>query len=147
MTWEIVLHKAVDEWFLDLCETDPDTAELIEEAIDQLATEGPALGRPLVDHIKNSRYHRMKELRVPSAGRSEARLKAYERGHKLAEMRKAAQMTQREVAERLGVSQSRISQIESGEVSGIDIFRDYAAAIGGEAEFTLKFGTRSWAVA
>jgi hypothetical protein len=74
VTWEIILHKIVDQWFLDLCETDPDSAELIEEALDQLADEGPALGRPLVDHIKGSRFHRMKELRVPSAGRSEMRI-------------------------------------------------------------------------
>ena len=74
VTWEIILHKVVDEWFLDLCENDPDTAELIEEALDVLATKGPALGRPLVDHIKASQYHQMKELRAPSAGRSEIRI-------------------------------------------------------------------------
>lgn len=74
MAWEIILHKAVDEWFLELCEDDPESADLIEEAIDQLGTVGPTLGRPLVDHIKSSRFHQMKELRVPSAGRSEMRI-------------------------------------------------------------------------
>jgi hypothetical protein len=74
VSWEIILHKAVDDWFLDLCENDPDTAEYVERAIDRLSANGPALGRPLVDRIKGSRFHRMKELRVPSSGNSEIRI-------------------------------------------------------------------------
>lgn len=33
---------------LDLCRTDPITADLVAEAIDVLVEQGPALGRPLV---------------------------------------------------------------------------------------------------
>src|SRR5215475_7381269 len=69
-----MLHHEVEVWFLALCESDPETADLIEDAIDQLADEGPALGRPLADRVKGSRYHNMKELRPPSAGRSEIRM-------------------------------------------------------------------------
>jgi hypothetical protein len=36
--------------------------------------EGPALGRPLVDRIRGSRYHNMKKLRPASAGATEIRL-------------------------------------------------------------------------
>jgi putative transposase len=36
--------------------------------------EGPALGRPLVDRIRGSRIHHLKELRPGSAGRSEIRV-------------------------------------------------------------------------
>jgi hypothetical protein len=74
VAWEVVLHHAVEVWFLALCESDPATADLIEDAIDQLAHEGPALGRPLADRVKGSRYHNMKELRPPSAGSSEIRM-------------------------------------------------------------------------
>lgn len=34
----------------------------------------PALGRPLVDRVKGSCYHNMKELRPASAGTSEIRI-------------------------------------------------------------------------
>jgi transcriptional regulator with XRE-family HTH domain len=53
------------------------------------------------------------------------------RGHQLAEMRTAAGLTQAQVAEMLGVSQARVSKIEHGEISGIDIVRSYVGALGG----------------
>lgn len=59
---------------LALCKNDPETADLIEDAIDQLAAEGPALARPLADRVKGSRYHNMKELRPPSSGATELRM-------------------------------------------------------------------------
>ena len=61
-------------WFLHLCSDDPESADGVEDAIDQLAHEGPSLGRPLVDRIHGSSHHNMKELRPPSSGRSEIRL-------------------------------------------------------------------------
>ncbi|WFE38400.1 type II toxin-antitoxin system RelE/ParE family toxin [Micromonospora sp. WMMD998] len=72
--WEIRLHPEVEAWFLDLCIGDPRTAELVEEALDLLAKHGPALGRPLVDRLKGSAYHHMKELRPGSSGSSEVRM-------------------------------------------------------------------------
>jgi hypothetical protein len=59
---------------LELVEEDPETADLVEEAIDMLAATGPTLGRPLVDRIKGSAYHNMKELRPASVGSSEVRI-------------------------------------------------------------------------
>jgi hypothetical protein len=41
--WEISLHAEVEAWFLDLCTTDSETADLVAEAIDLLAEQGPAL--------------------------------------------------------------------------------------------------------
>jgi hypothetical protein len=72
--WEVSLHREVEEWFLNLCRTDPVTADLVAEAIDLLAEHGPALGRPLVDRLRGSRFHHMKELRPGSAGASEIRM-------------------------------------------------------------------------
>lgn len=74
MSWEVELHEEVDAWFCSLVEHDHETADLIEEAIDLLAEQGPRLGRPLVDKIKGSRYHHLKELRPASAGSTEIRL-------------------------------------------------------------------------
>ncbi|EIV91748.1 type II toxin-antitoxin system RelE/ParE family toxin [Frankia sp. QA3] len=72
--WEIVLHPEVERWFLDLCRTDSASADLVAEAIDVLAENGPGLGRPLVDRLKGSTYHHMKELRPGSAGTAEIRM-------------------------------------------------------------------------
>ena len=74
MAWEVSLHPEVEAWYLALCKSEPETADLIEDAIDQLAAEGPAVRRPLADRIKGSRYHHMKELRPPSSGTTEIRL-------------------------------------------------------------------------
>jgi hypothetical protein len=74
VVWEISLHPDVEDWFLDLCRTDSKSAGLIAEAIDLLAEGGPTLGRPMVDRLKGSFYHNMKELRPSSAGGSEVRM-------------------------------------------------------------------------
>ena len=57
-----------------MCESDSATADLVSEAVDLLAERGPALGRPLVDRLKGSIYHNMKELRPGSAGATEVRM-------------------------------------------------------------------------
>lgn len=84
-----------------------------------------------------------------AAGKAAARERreAYVRGHQLAEMRNAAGLTQAELAENLGVSQARISKIEHGDVSGIDVIRAYIAALGGTVDLVATVGDRSWRVA
>jgi DNA-binding XRE family transcriptional regulator len=84
-----------------------------------------------------------------AAGKAEARERreAYVRGHQLAEMRSAAGMTQADLAAALGVSQARISKIEHGEISGIDVVRAYVAALGGSIDVVARLGDRSWKVA
>jgi hypothetical protein len=34
MAWEVSLHHEVEAWYLALCKSDPETADLIEDAID-----------------------------------------------------------------------------------------------------------------
>jgi DNA-binding XRE family transcriptional regulator len=75
------------------------------------------------------------------------RREAYVRGHQLAEMRTTAGVTQAALAEALGVSQARISKIEHGEISGIDVVRAYVAALGGTIDVVARLGDRSWKVA
>lgn len=72
--WDVELVADVEQWYLALVDSDPATAALIEQAIDRLAEDGPMLGRPLVDRIKRSRHHNMKELRPASTGGSEVRI-------------------------------------------------------------------------
>jgi len=235
MAWEVSPHPEVEAWYLAVCKSDPESADLIEDAIDQLAAEGPALRRPLADRVRGSRYHNMKELRPPSSGkyrdpaavrvRSPARgdfpgrrgqgrelgwlvpggdsagrpavrpapgrsgsrgdgeamsdsyakwsdvrargreadprtageqaagkaaagerREAYVRGHQLAEMRTAAGVTQAALATALGVSQARVSKIEHGEISGIDVVRAYVTALGGSIDVVATLGDRSWKV-
>ena len=74
MNWEVVLVDEVARWFELLCGDDVATADRVEEAIDKLAQDGPTLGRPLVDRVKGSGVHNLKELRPASAGRSEIRI-------------------------------------------------------------------------
>lgn len=72
--WRIDLTEEVDEWLIRLSKEDPDSAHQVAAAIDILAREGPALGRPLVDRVKGSDYKNMKELRPGSSGSTEIRI-------------------------------------------------------------------------
>lgn len=71
---QILLVEEVAEWFADLTRNDPNTADLVEDAVDRLAVDGPTLGRPMVDWINGSRHHNMKELRPGSTGSNESRV-------------------------------------------------------------------------
>jgi len=84
-----------------------------------------------------------------AAGKAAARERreAYVRGHQLAEMRSEAGLTQAELADALGVTQARVSKIEHGEISGIDVVRAYVAALGGSVDVVARLGDRSWKVA
>jgi DNA-binding XRE family transcriptional regulator len=60
-------------------------------------------------------------------------------GHRLAEARRARGLTQQQVADRMGVSKGRISQIERGKVSGQDVLARYATALGGRLHQAIYF--------
>jgi DNA-binding XRE family transcriptional regulator len=85
--------------------------------------------------------------RAASKDAARERREAYVRGHQLAEMRKAAGITQAGLAELMKVSQSRISKIESGEISGIEVIRAYVGALGGTVDLVATLGDRTWKVA
>ena len=53
---------------------DPDSHVQVVSAIEALAEVGPNLGRPLVDRIKGSALHNLKELRPGSTASSELRV-------------------------------------------------------------------------
>jgi DNA-binding XRE family transcriptional regulator len=62
------------------------------------------------------------------------------RGWRLAEMRKRRGMTQEQVAERMGISVARVSQIESGDVSTQDVLSRFVTALGGTLKLVADFG-------
>lgn len=72
--WEILLTGEVEAFLDELYESDPASHQLVNQAILVLERNGPGEGRPLVDTVTASRIANMKELRPPSAGRSEIRI-------------------------------------------------------------------------
>jgi transcriptional regulator with XRE-family HTH domain len=64
---------------------------------------------------------------------------AEEAGYKLAELRKALKLTQKQVAERMGVTKGRVSQIERGLISTQDVLARYAEALGGRLQQAIHF--------
>lgn len=75
MAWEVSIHQDVVPWLLGIFKNSPEMGDRIEDAIDQLSEQGPALGRPLVDRLHSSkRLHKLKELRPRVAGDAEIRL-------------------------------------------------------------------------
>jgi len=77
------------------------------------------------------------------AARAQAQriLEAFIIGHQLGELRAKAKLTQVQVAERMGISQARVSQLERGDVYQleVDTVRRYAAAVGGQLRLVVDF--------
>lgn len=95
-----------------------------------------------------SSYVRWKDIRaeqVRRAGGDEAveagkeELLAQVVGHRLAEIRRARGFTQQQVAERMGITKGRVSQIEQGKISGQDVVARFAAALGGRLHQAIYF--------
>ncbi|MFK4036145.1 helix-turn-helix domain-containing protein [Nonomuraea wenchangensis] len=68
------------------------------------------------------------------------RNQAYIDGYRLAERRKSLGMSQLEVADLMGVTKSRVSQIERGEVSTVEAIARYVQALGGQLQISAVFG-------
>jgi DNA-binding XRE family transcriptional regulator len=95
-----------------------------------------------------SGYTRWKDVRaeyVERAGGEEAveagkqELLASVLGHRLAEVRRARGLTQQQVADRMGVTKGRVSQIEQGKISGQDVLSRFAEALGGRLHQAIYF--------
>ena len=70
------------------------------------------------------------------------RLRAEQRAFRLAEMRRRIGLTQVEVAERMGISQGRVSAIEHAKDGAIELRTSavYVEALGGRLEIVADFG-------
>jgi DNA-binding XRE family transcriptional regulator len=69
------------------------------------------------------------------------------RGWRLAELRRRREMTQEQVASRMGVSVARVSQIEAGSVSTQEVLARYIEALGGTLKMIADFGDEQLKVA
>jgi hypothetical protein len=63
MSWKILISNEFEAWFQTLPEK---SQEAIAVDLEVLRDQGPQLGRPYVDQIKNSQFANMKELRTRS---------------------------------------------------------------------------------
>jgi DNA-binding transcriptional regulator YiaG len=95
--------------------------------------------------MSHTRWSDIRDRHVEAIGEQEVEagknhLLARVRAHRLAEIRKSRRMTQREVAAAMGVTVGRVSQIESGDLSGIEVLDRYVTAIGGILEIVANFG-------
>ncbi|WP_189192885.1 helix-turn-helix domain-containing protein [Micromonospora fulviviridis] len=92
-----------------------------------------------------TRWHDIRAEHVARAGGEEAveagkqELLAEVVGHRLAEVRRARGLTQQQVADRMGVTKGRVSQIEQGKISGQDVVARFAAALGGRLHQAIYF--------
>lgn len=68
---------------------------------------------------------------------------AYIVGHHLREIREEQGLTQAQVAEAVGISQARVSQIERGEIHNLETMRTYAEALGARITVTIEYGDRT----
>lgn len=66
-------------------------------------------------------------------------LLAENRGARLAEIRRSRNLTQKDVAESMGVTKGRVSQIELGDNSGTEVLARYARALGGSLILSIAF--------
>ena len=69
--WAVEFHPDCEAWADRLPQPDK---EALLAAKRVLESEGPTLGRPLVDTVEGSRHANMKELRPGSTGRTEIRV-------------------------------------------------------------------------
>lgn len=74
-----------------------------------------------------------------AAGAGKNRLLSEIIGHRLAEVLRARGMTQQQVADRMGGTTGRVSQIERGKVSGQDVVTRCAVALGGHLHQAIYF--------
>lgn len=74
---------------------------------------------------------------------------AAERAYRLAEIRKEQDVTQAQLAERMHVSQPRISDIEKGKVDRTEVgtLAAYVEALGGKVKVVAEFGDQALTIA
>lgn len=89
------------------------------------------------DDIRAEHVARAGGEQIVEAGKQE--LLATVVGHRLAEARRSRGLTQQQVADRMGVTKGRVSQIEQGKLSGQDVLVRFAAALGGRLHQAIYF--------
>jgi DNA-binding XRE family transcriptional regulator len=78
--------------------------------------------------------------RVAQRQQMRERMLASVTGVRLAEIRRQLGLTQTQLAEAAGLSQARISQIENGDVVGLETLRAYVVGLGGRVDIVARIG-------
>jgi predicted XRE-type DNA-binding protein len=91
-----------------------------------------------------TKWSQIRDEQIERIGREEfeagkEQMLAEARGWRLAEIRRRG-LTQAQVAERMGVGKSRVSQIERGRVSTREVLDRYIEALGGRLSLMADFG-------
>jgi len=91
------------------------------------------------------KWSQIRDEQIERIGREEfeagkEQMLAEARGWRLAEIRRRRGLTQAQVAERMGVGKSRVSQIERGRVSTREVLDRYVEALGGRLSLMADFG-------
>jgi DNA-binding XRE family transcriptional regulator len=81
------------------------------------------------------------------AERRRKAIMARQAGFRLAEERKRHGLTQAQLAQVMGVTPGRVSQIERGELATIDAVARYVEALGGRLDLVASFGDHTLTVA
>ena len=92
-----------------------------------------------------TKWSQIRDEQIERIGREEfeagkEQMLAEARGWRLAEIRRRRGLTQAQVAERMGVGKSRVSQIERGRVSTREVLDRYIEALGGRLSLMADFG-------
>jgi DNA-binding XRE family transcriptional regulator len=78
--------------------------------------------------------------RVERRARMRREMLASVSGAQFADIRKQLGMTQVQLAEAAGLSQARISQIESGTATSLETLRAYVIGLGGHLDIVARIG-------
>ncbi len=84
---------------------------------------------------------------IEEAERRRKLIMARQSGYQLAEERKRHGLTQAQLAEEMGVSPGRVSQVERGELATIEAIARYIAALGGQLDLIARFSDHSLTLA
>lgn len=84
---------------------------------------------------------------IEEAERRRKLLMARQSGQQLAEERKRHGLTQAQLAEAMGVSAGRVSQVERGELATIEAIARYIAALGGQLDLIARFSDHTLTLA
>jgi len=83
---------------------------------------------------------------LEEAERRRKELMARQTGYRLAGERKRQGLTQAQLAETMGVTPGRVSQIERGELATIEAVARYVEALGGRLDLVASFGDHTLTV-
>ena len=83
------------------------------------------------------------KMSVESQGRAKVRTEQMLREMRLADLRRARELTQQQLASELKVNQAWISKVERQTDMYLSTLRAYIEAIGGELDIVARFGDQS----